>query len=184
MTIADGNEKAFERFYFRYVSLLEPYLMRMLRNEDEVEEVIQMTMMKVWLHREKLPEVTHPKAWTFRIAANLCFNSFRRKLLVEKSISILKEEKFAEQDASSDVIHFREMKRSIEETIQQLPAQRKRIYKMHREDGMKVKEIAEELGIAETTVKKTLQVALQQIRDELQKKGFMPVIAAIILKIF
>jgi len=55
--------------------------------------------------------------------------------------------------------------------VGRLPEQRRRIYQMSRDEGMKIVEIAERLAISPNTVKNTLVVSLRFIRQYLADRG-------------
>ncbi len=59
----------------------------------------------------------------------------------------------------------------IREAISLLPAQRRKIFELSREQGPRRGEIAITLGISENTVKNQLVIALKFIRDHLASKG-------------
>lgn len=170
--------------YFRYVALLHPYVLGLLKSEALAEEIVQESMMRVWMNRDKLEEISHPKAWIFRIAANECYNHFRKKLVEEKALPRIISEREQEQEVGGDFLRFREIKKAISEAVEKLSPQRKLVYKLSREEGLKNHEIAEKLNLAEPTIKKTLQVALEQIRTELIKNGYTISFISIFLKFF
>ena len=66
---------------------------------------------------------------------------------------------------------LKEVHQLIIEAVGQLPAQRRRIYQMSRDEGMKIPEIAERLGISPNTVKNTLVMSLGFIRKYLAERG-------------
>jgi RNA polymerase sigma-70 factor (family 1) len=182
--ISRGDESAFSVLYYRYVALLHPYILSLVKSEALAEEIVQVTMMRVWMNRDKLEEITQPKAWIFRIAANDCYNYFRRKLVEEKAIIRLISQKEQEQESSGEFIRFREIKNAIQDAVERLSPQRKLVYRLSREEGLKNHEIAEKLNLAEPTVKKTLQVALEQIRAELIRNGYTISLICFFIKYF
>ncbi len=62
----------------------------------------------------------------------------------------------------------------VQQAIAELPPQRRRIYLLQREHGLKPAEIASELGISVSTVKNTLLVATKAIREKVEKGGYLP----------
>jgi DNA-directed RNA polymerase specialized sigma24 family protein len=68
---------------------------------------------------------------------------------------------------------LKELNRIIGEAINQLPAQRKKIYRMSRDEGMSIPEIASSLNLSPNTVKNALVTALKFIREYLVKYGII-----------
>jgi RNA polymerase sigma-70 factor (ECF subfamily) len=57
----------------------------------------------------------------------------------------------------------------IEKSIGSLPTKRQEIFRLSREQGLKYKEIAEELNISVKTVEAQMGLALKHLRDELKE---------------
>jgi RNA polymerase sigma-70 factor (ECF subfamily) len=52
-----------------------------------------------------------------------------------------------------------------------MPSQRRAIFQMHREYGLKYNEIADKLGISASTARNSVAAALETIRQKLAKMG-------------
>ena len=76
--IADGNEAAFKELYRRLLPYLSGSGMKMLKSEDAVAEVLQESLIRLWVHREKLHDVQSPRAWVYRIFSNECFRYLKK----------------------------------------------------------------------------------------------------------
>jgi len=64
------------------------------------------------------------------------------------------------------------MRIAVEKFIDSMPKQRKRIYKMSREEGLKPAEIAAILSLSVSTIKNTLSTSLRDLRQFLLSMGF------------
>ena len=175
--IADGDENAFATIYYKYVSYLYSYVLGFTKSQSAAQEIIQDSLLRVWLNRDKMPEIDSPKNWIFRIAANECNNFLRREGLKTKVLHEVTSRE-AQRPESSEIT-FREINGVIQKAVNNLSPQRKLVYQLNRVQGLKTKEIAEQLGLAHDTVKKHLQIALQQIREELTKQGYAPIVLLI-----
>jgi len=170
--IADGDEQAFAEVYYKYVALLFPYLSSLTKSESAAEEIIQNSMLRIWLNRDKLVEIENLRGWIFRIASNEAKNHFK-KVATFNRVKDNYEDELMRPSVSTDTENTAfEIKRIVGNAIDRLSPQRKKIYKLNREDGMKVSEIAEALGLSPETVKKHLYTALEQIREELKQNGY------------
>ena len=63
---------------------------------------------------------------------------------------------------------FQELKRQVEQTLDALPERSRQIFTMSRFDGMKNREIAEELGISVKVVERHIGRALKMFRRQLR----------------
>lgn len=170
LKIAEGDEQAFEMLFNKYVPILHPYLLDMVKSRSSVEDAIQNTFIRIWLYRDKLGEIIHPYSWITRIAVRECLNILRKKRIEEKATEKLQEQANAENIFEQD-IQYHQTKRFIEEAIAQLSPQRRKIYEMSRVQGLTVSEIADHLEISIQTVKNTLGITVESIRKYLLSKG-------------
>jgi RNA polymerase sigma-70 factor (family 1) len=171
--ISGGDEQAFKELYQRYDAQLYPFLRKLARSERDAQEIIQETFIKIWLSRDRLNEIEQPRAYIFRAAANTSHNWLKRNLVAQKA----EQEHYLSIAGNTDTIELqlsaRDLQVLIQRIIAEMPEQRRRIYLMHRQQGMKVNEIAAELQISVSTVKNTLSTALKTIREKLGEAGYI-----------
>jgi RNA polymerase sigma-70 factor (ECF subfamily) len=74
-----------------------------------------------------------------------------------------------------------ELQKKIDDSIEIMPPERKKIFMMSRNEGLKYKEIAEKLGISVKTVEAQMGKALKFLREEL--KEFMVILILILIEI-
>lgn len=166
--IAEGDEAAFSILYNDMLPTLHGFLLKMLKTEEPVKEVIQETYIRVWLKRDQLPEIMHIRTWITKVALNECYRLLRKNGLREQ---LPASQEGIVINAGTDQLSLKETHQIIQSAIQRLPARRRLIYTMSRERGLKIPEIGAELGLSPNYVKKALVLALQQIRQELAKAG-------------
>ncbi|WP_295117499.1 RNA polymerase sigma factor [uncultured Chitinophaga sp.] len=171
--VSEGDEAAFRRLFNLYVPKFLPAVQHLTKNTAVTEDVLQEAFLKVWLNRDKLPEVEHPRAWLLKIVYYQCFSFLRRQAVHEKAMGIMAEK--PESSSMEDDMAFNTLMRTVSEAVQQLPPQAKRIYLLSREGGLKIAEIADQLNISPNTVKNSLVRSLQSIRQYIEQAGhFLP----------
>jgi RNA polymerase sigma-70 factor (ECF subfamily) len=172
--IAQGDEAAFSTLFYAYLDILQTFIMKLTRSATDTEEVVQETFMRLWMGRDKLAEVRSLHAWIYTIAANECYKFLKKRSSREQGLAPI--EKLGEADEGDDTVmeglDLKEVHRLIVEAVSRLPAQRRRIYQMSRDEGMKIAEIGERLGISPNTVKNTLVMSLGFIRKYLAERGY------------
>jgi RNA polymerase sigma-70 factor (family 1) len=175
--IAQGDEAAFSVLFYAYLGNLQPFLLKLTRSAADTEEVIQETFMRLWMGRDKLPEVRSIHAWIYTIAANECYKYLKKRSSRENGLSA-----FGAADAAGGAttrddspvlneLHLKEVNRLVTEAVGRLPHRRRRIYQMSRDEGMKIPEIADALRLSQNTVKNTLVTSLGFIRKYLADRG-------------
>ena len=171
--IAQGDEAAFSTLFYAYLDILQTFIMKLTRSSTDTEEVVQETFMRLWMGRDKLVDVRSLHAWIYTIAANECYKFLKKRSSREQGLAPI--DNLGEAEGSDDAVveglNLKEVHQLIIEAVGRLPAQRRRIYQMSRDEGMKIPEIAERLGISPNTVKNTLVMSLGFIRKYLGERG-------------
>ncbi len=179
--IAEGDETAFKMLFSNYTRQLKPFLYRLDDSGMLMEEVIQETMLKVWLNRDQLPLIEYPKSWVFKIAANLLYNQKKRLVIDKKAKEHIERKLSLQHNQLTETIDYNQLKMHVRDAIGQLPARRREIYILRREQGLSIPEIAETLGLSTNTVRNTLSTAGEFIKDFLVGKGYSPATLLFIL---
>lgn len=171
--IAQGDEAAFSTLFYAYLDILQTFIMKLTRSATDTEEVVQETFMRLWMGRDKLAEVRSLHAWIYTIAANECYKFLKKRSSREQGLAPIGN--LGEADGGDDAVveglDLKEVHQLVIEAVSRLPAQRRRIYQMSRDEGMKIPEIAERLRISPNTVKNTLVTSLGFIRRYLAERG-------------
>ncbi len=169
LLISNGDETAFRALFHIYGPLIRNVILQIIKLEAPVEDMLQDIFLKVWLNREKLPELNNPRSWVIRIAYHQSFNWLRHQKIRESK-------NIAAPAAVLDVeesVQFAETSRLIQQALHNLNDQSRSIYIMSRENGMKLSDIAETLGISVQTVKNTISRTLKSIREHLEQNGIV-----------
>ena len=144
----------------------------MTRLSAVTDEIVQETFLQLWISRDKLAAVHAPKAWIFRIAANICYTYLKRLLLEKQIVGQLHTQTNTYHNDLLEMVHVKGMLSALEEGVQHLSPQRRKIYQLSREHGLTPSEIAETLSLSIQTVRNTLSSSLEQLRNFLVQKGY------------
>lgn len=165
--VAAGNEQAFAELFQNYRRKLYAYLFKIINSSELAEDGVHDVFLKVWTGRERLTEIDNFNAYIHRMAQNHAYSGFRR---MAKETLILAELR-ADVD-SIDSLHpervltAKEVREFIHAAIEKLTPQQRLVFRMSREQGLKQEEIAEQLDISLSTVKKHIGAALSFLREE------------------
>jgi RNA polymerase sigma factor (sigma-70 family) len=170
--IAEGDEMAFKELYNSYGKILFPFLFKLTNAADIADEIIQEVFLRIWLYRHKLPDVEYPRAWIFKIASNQTYDWLKKNALAAKAVNENYNNKDYNVNTTEETLTINEIKCLVNKAVAALPHKRRLIYKLNREDGMKVAEIAAHLAISVSTVKNALLIAVKSVAESLEKTGF------------
>lgn len=175
--LQEGSNMAYEYIFENYYSSLCAYSKKFVGRNDLAEEIVSETIFKIWRKREKLYISSSLKSYLFRSVCNSSLN-FKRNIGNTESLDAMKEsgnffpENLLSDSSDTDSLIIQEIYDKITESIELLPEQQQKVFKMKRFEGKKNKEIAEELGISVKTVEMHTSRALQHLRTNL--KEYMP----------
>lgn len=168
-----GDESAFKMVFDTWFKKLYYFSFRYLKNREQAEEIVQETMMQLWVTREKLDDRYPISPYLYTIARRLSLNSLRQiatsKLASERHFAHMKDA----VNTTEEALGLAELKRITEEALLLMPRQQQQVYRMSRNEGLSLDEIAAVLGIVKNTVKKHLSEALKAIRKHFSVRYYL-----------
>lgn len=151
-----------------------------LNNKSDAEEAVQDTFFRLWESRNKHILKSSAQAYLFRAVRNHCLN-LNRHLNVEKSYQEYWQNQEQNASATDQQTLSTELKGRIQAAIQKLPPERKKIFLLSRYEGLKNREIAEQLGLSIKTVENQMSKALKFLKEELSE--YLPIIILLLAEI-
>lgn len=142
---------------------------RFLRNEAEAEDNVQDTLLRLWTVREQLDEVRSVQALTYAICRNLCVSKLRKRRIIPMELN--EEIKLISTHDSQWMLEEKDNALWLEDSISELPSSQMQILRMSQQDGLENSEIAQILGISETTVRTALCKARRRLLEKLMKRN-------------
>jgi RNA polymerase sigma-70 factor (ECF subfamily) len=167
LKLKEGNEQAFKVLFQKYYSPMCHFASQFLKDSEMAEEIVQDMFVRIWEKRELLNIETSVKHYFFRSVRNHCLNQIQHQKIRTQYAGMVMESSYREIDQEQYYIEVDLIER-IEKSIDSLPAKRQKIFRLSREQGLKYKEIAEELNISVKTVEAQMGLALKYLRNELK----------------
>lgn len=173
------DESAFDQIVELYADKLYNYIVRMLGNSQDAEDVLQEVFLRAYQGLPQFDGRASLSTWLFRIATNLCIDHYRKQERRVKTVSIYRERADDSEDENEEwefpdmqtpdpmqAVLDKELQEVVERAVQELSPKLKTILLMYDVEGLSYEEIAQALGIPMGTVKSRLHLA----RTEIQKK--------------
>lgn len=168
--LKNGSFQAFERLYNMYSGKLYNFIMRISSgNQYMAEEVVQSAFIRVWEVRERVEPESSFISFLCTIAKNLLMNMYQRQTVEYVYNEYLKNTGVERDSQTEESIDLRFLNEYIDSLAEELPAQRKKIFILSKRQNYTNKEIAEMMGISESTVATQLSLAVKFIREQLMK---------------
>ncbi|WP_443946434.1 RNA polymerase sigma factor [Pedobacter sp. AW1-32] len=165
--LKQGNEDAFAEIYNRFWEKMASYAVRLTKSEEEAADIVQEIFISLWKKREALQIKTNLQAYLIGSTRNLSLRFIERNIQTENF-----EEKLNDQleDFSQNIeehISFADLQRQVDKAIAKMPKKMREVYLLSRDEQMSYRQIAEQLDIAEGTVKKQISNALKILSENL-----------------
>ena len=168
--LKNGSFHAFERLYNMYSGKLYNFIMRISSgNQYMAEEVVQSAFIRVWEVRERVEPESSFISFLCTIAKNLLMNMYQRQTVEYVYNEYLKNTGVDRGSQTEESIDLRFLNEYIDSLAEELPAQRKKIFILSKRQNYTNKEIAEMMGISESTVATQLSLAVKFMREQLMK---------------
>jgi len=177
-----GELDAFETLTTRYEQRVFSLAMRMLRQEQDAEDVTQQTFLSALENLNGFRGEASFATWLFRIATHAALKIIRKR----KGLKTISLEEATEGTGQTDsiphpefiadwrqspeqLVQKRETRRLLDEALAGLDEKHRLVFLLRDVEGFSVKETAEALGLTEANTKVRLLRARLQLREQLTR---------------
>ncbi len=158
------NRKAQKALYEEYSSLFMAIAMRYLRDIQESEDAVAEAFIKIFTKIKSFKESGSFEGWMKRIVVNECLMVLRQKK--KRHLYIPLDDVVIELDP---VVIDKLSAEEILDVVRELPEGYRTVFNLYEIEGLKHREIAEELGISIHTSKSQLIMAKRKLQELLKK---------------
>ncbi len=166
---AGGDKRAFSTLFEMHYDATCRYVMRIIRDKDTTEEIVQTTFVNLWVKRELIREDISFKSYLFKTAYNTALNYIKHQKVVSNYVARKQDKIEVAQKAYISHQPDFELQQKIADAINELPPQCQKVFRLSREEGKKYHEIADELNISKKTVEVHMGKALKMLRLSLKE---------------
>ena len=153
------------------------YVYKIIRNmvsnnisEEDIEEIVTDTFLIVWKNNEKLDDEKLMSSYIAGIVRNLVKEKLR---VININGDISEYENILQDSKKIDMIcEEREKISIVENTLNEMKEDDKRIFNLFYYSNMKINEIAQKLNLTEFNVKSKLFRIRKKMKKELIKGGY------------
>lgn len=161
------NLTDFESLFKEHYSELCAYANKFLNDLSAAEETVQALFVKVWENRESIVFTKSQRVYLYSATRNACFNQLRHLKIREAYKEYNQEEMEYQGSTVEEDYQAIELSDKIRKSIDALPEGRRKIFILSRFEGMKYKEIADELKISIKTVEHQMGSAIKHLKNDL-----------------
>ncbi len=137
-------------------------------SQDDAEDIAQDVMLRLWNLHEQLRDAAHLKASTAITAKRLCIDRWRtthQHLKIDDVIPMVDEDSLYDQQ------EYEELEKWLDEQIGSLPSTSGMVLRMRQLEHRELSEIADILGIRQTSVSTLLSRARNELLNKLKRRN-------------
>ncbi|MDR1344550.1 MAG: RNA polymerase sigma-70 factor [Tannerellaceae bacterium] len=166
-SLRKGNVTAFEAVYKRYGAWVYNFFNLLLPDKSMAEDLTQTVFLKIWERHADIRPDYNFEAYLFTIARNLISKEIERRLLDSRLREAVLHSNRDIDLTTEQNIEAASLRRFVDRLVEQLPTERRRVYRMSREQHLSNKEISRQLSISEKTVETQLYRSLRFLKRQL-----------------
>jgi len=181
----DDDASAFDEIVLRYKQKIFQYILRMVGNSEEAEDLTQEVFVKTYLSLSAFRSQASLNTWIYRIAGNLCIDAHRKKARKEAAMggpAVSLDDSYSDDADGRDdsrpgrdlpdarqepfsMLARRELDDQIQGALAKLPEKMRSVVVLHDIEGLAYEEVAAIVDCPLGTVKSRLFNARIQLRD-------------------
>lgn len=172
--IAQKDHRALEELYDLYSTLLYSVLVKVLRHEQEAEEMLQEVFLKIW---EKAPNFDAQRgnvyAWLVTLARNRAIDRIRternRRLTDDRRVLLEQLQRVGrDQSTPLDLAVGSQRAASVQHALTEISGEQREVLWLAYFRGLSQSEIASQLELPLGTVKTRMRQGMIKLRSHLQ----------------
>ena len=165
-----GDREAFAALATAAYGRLHRVAQNILSDIDRADDATQQAVVDIW---RKLPQLREPArfdAWSYRIVVNRCYAEARKCKHWLPGLECEHDEDPAASEAISGIVYRDQLERGF----RRLPMDQRAVVVLHHYLGLRLREVADVLGIPEGTAHSRLNRAMAGLRAALEADARLP----------
>lgn len=164
-TIENMQSVAFKEDVLIYKDQMFRLALRILKNEDDANDIVQDSLLKLWDKRKVLTDIKNIKSFSLTMVRNACIDHIRKhKPVYDKEQFILQRTDELNPEKELVVADQLQIIRSI---INQMNEQQREIIQLREIEGLEYEEIAEITGLTVNNLRVIISRARKEIRQKM-----------------
>ena len=171
--LTKDDKQAFAEIYDRYWEQMSLYVLKITRSPEDACDIVQDVFVSIWKRRYELNISGSMKAYLLKSVRNLSIRYIERNINKQNFLNSLSAYYQHKDIPVMNAFELQEFESRLAGVVARLPHKMQEVYVLSRHENLSHKEIAQRLGIAETTVKKQVSNALKLIRTEVSSADIL-----------
>jgi RNA polymerase sigma-70 factor (family 1) len=171
--IEQNPEKGIELLYRRYFQPLCSHAVKYVGSKSIAEDIVSEIFLRFYSNRSFENIESSYRLYLYRAVRNRSFSYLKYELNRNDSLEEKHNYELSDAERPDSISQFEEMYQDVQNAVNRLPIDRRKIYLLNRFEGKKYAEIAEELHLSVKTVEVQLYRSNKFIRSILKEKWML-----------
>ncbi|HMI01796.1 MAG TPA: RNA polymerase sigma-70 factor [Pedobacter sp.] len=159
-----GDRAAYTEIYHRYKRLLYIFAFKRLGDKEEVNDLLHDLFLSIWMKHEEMQLEYALSTYLYNSTRNRIINFVAHKQVSAKYTESFKLYNETEHNTTDHLLRHNELSALIDQEIAALPKKMRQVFELSRKTNYTRKQIAEELGLSEETVKSHMHHAIKILK--------------------
>jgi len=156
----------FRQYFQRTYPRVKAYLATVIGANMHADDIAQEVYIKLWMHWDRLTTPEPPDALLFTVVRNTMISHFRARRLPMQELGERQEEASAADSTAASLLE-KDYLAIYERTLRTFHTAKQRCFRMHWDDGLTYRQIAEMEGISAKTVERHVNEIRKLLRTRL-----------------
>ncbi len=163
--IAKDNELAFTQLFDKYWKSLSNAAYKVLKDRDAAHDIVQDIFINLWAKRKSV-DIEHVSSYLHTAVKYRVINCIHKNEVPMLSLDFV--DGFKNLNSTEELMDLMELDEVLKKSVEELPEQCRKIFRMSRFDYMSNKEIAQQLHLSVRTVENHIANALRLLRPKVK----------------
>jgi len=165
--VKEGDIGAFETLFRKYHSPLLFYCTSITASVQAAEDIVQDLFYNIWKDKERLNILVSVKSYLYKSVRNHSLQYLQKNANRRNNNMDNLDNQTNPTYKTDDYLEYHELEQLLSKSIKSMPERRARIFRMHRYENLKYKEIAQKISLSVKTVEAEMTKALKTLKKEI-----------------
>lgn len=168
--IGRDDREAFNQFFALYYNRLIQFAQLYVNGQEEAEDIVSDVLVQLLRKRKELHKIDRFESYLFLSVKNTALNFIKKEKRFYDYCAAEVDGVFLPSRVSEpfELLLEEELRQLVFRVVEKFPNQRKMVYKLIKDEGLKYQEVADLLEVSIKTVEAHLGLAVKQVREAVE----------------